>query len=912
MAENKVFLQTARFATNGTRTAPFDKTMSKRQGWSVKVGDSSQAASLSPGPFPLPRTATMADWYWITMAGLMGSATFLLLWHIVACEKRATSRMICIRRRRYKRSTLHVRSTLILRPLIFTLLLLSQHIGHGDGLQLPPSRDVEVQAMYDTTPLSLLCGRLDACFLGASGPAGIVWTDPFAALPPPGNTRLEDLRLRDLLTSFGSLLCAALDARSALAMVSGDGLPSPVSGFECTPVKETVRLADHLPDDMCTARGALSGSPCLPILSVSPPSVDQPGSVSTTETFHLPDQDPPASENHVCKLPFSQKDTDDLFDEWARPGFVDLSGVPGYNKEVHKVLQFPFVHADDDTELYIYTDGSYDKHSQVATWAFVVFALKNHQIFVRDWFADFLVTDPLNPLWIGATQVGIRGAEASALIYAILYTLQCHRTEQIRIFSDALVLVRSTTGHWMLHDDDVIGANLRAVFLAVTVLRTGLKYDLQHVKSHSGIIGNEFADFLAVGVREHKIDARPIPRSYDFWFQGTDPNIRHVWFFFDAMHRQTSLPCISADNMSWTAPKAVSTCDWLPCKPMVDKPPSIDQLELSVKCVQYNVCTLRKPGATSYMREQLEFHGVHLAAFQETRTPSAEIQDSNYIRFISPAIDGHGGSELWFSRTLPFGKRGNDNLFFTRDQFTVVHAEPEVLCVVLTVFDIEFFIVSAHAPHRAHQAPVISTWWQRLRQVLETTGLRRRLLLFIDANAHVGPQDPWIGDHLDDFFDTAGYELLTTCRDFSLCLPSTFASIHHGAASTWHCTDSPHSEIRIDYICSSWDAQLQWVDTWCDMVLDPGHAKLDHIPLFGRFTFSDQATSIQANIPKFDRERIAQASAADWQNFFHAWPEIHWNVSPTEHALIVEQHLHKKIARSFSSSTSTSQGFVFQ
>ena len=37
IAENKAFLQTARFATNGTRITTFDKTMSKRQGWIVKA-----------------------------------------------------------------------------------------------------------------------------------------------------------------------------------------------------------------------------------------------------------------------------------------------------------------------------------------------------------------------------------------------------------------------------------------------------------------------------------------------------------------------------------------------------------------------------------------------------------------------------------------------------------------------------------------------------------------------------------------------------------------------------------------------------------------------------------------------------------------------------------------------------------
>ena len=138
------------------------------------------------------------------------------------------------------------------------------------------------------------------------------------------------------------------------------------------------------------------------------------------ETFHMPDRDPPTQDVSSCKFPFRDRDTEDLLDEWPTLPFVELPRDPGYNTEVLKVLELPFVHADDDQDLYVYTDGSYDKKTQTSSWAFVVFAIQQQQVLVRDWFADFVVYDPMDSMWVGALQVGIRSAEATALIYAIL------------------------------------------------------------------------------------------------------------------------------------------------------------------------------------------------------------------------------------------------------------------------------------------------------------------------------------------------------------------------------------------------------------------------------------------------------------------------------------------------------------
>ena len=659
---------------------PFNKMMELHRwqhidsvGAARLLGDSSQAAALSPGPLPLPRTTSMSDWYWITMSILMWAATFGLLMRICPCEKRAPCRLICIRGRRTKRSCVRCHNPMRLKPIVFTALLLSQHVTTLEGLQLHQAS--QLRSSWDLSQLSI-SPELDP------GPQPVlvahpeVHWDSFARLPPPGNTTGCDIFLTDEGRRFLDFLCEFLESK----LQSKQEVK--VLLLDKALERKQILLADHLPSDRCTDVDG-SGPPFLSVAEVSPVHFAQPEISAQPSIVHLPDQDPSQLHDGMCRFPFNSKDTEDLFVEWDVTPFPDLPPPSDLNTAVNYVLQLPFVHADDDVQLYIYTDGSFDKHTDIATWAFVVFAIEDQQVYVRDWYADFISIDPMDSSWLGVTQVGIRGAEATAIIYAILYAMQSHRAEVVHIFSDALSIVRSTTGHWILQPDDFIGVNLRAVFLAATILRKGLTTDLTHVKSHCGILGNEFADFLAVGIREQRIAPRPVPRAFEYWFQGIDPHIRHVWLVFDLLHRERATPTLNGDVLSWKPPLKTDGCDWLPCKPLHEKATAAKRCDLLIKCVQYNVCTLRKPGATAYMREQLAYYQVHIAAFQESRTPSSEIQDSNFIRLIAPATGGQGGCELWFATHIPLGTHGGERIFFSRSQLIVLHAEAEMLFVVM-------------------------------------------------------------------------------------------------------------------------------------------------------------------------------------------------------------------------------------
>ena len=888
--------------------------------WNLQLRIKSKSAPTEGAldrPPKRPRQS-MHEAYWFTLT--------IFLWIL-------TPAILCIYERehptpkpRRRRSVNAGHARKVVKTLALSLLLLSQH-GHGVwALQHGPIQDLHLHKQFDDTVSQ---------HRNLPTTHRYEWpVSPVQGLPPPGNPQ-ESLETGIKITEQGVYLLqrviqhveyttTARATRDKLLQIarplrrymqtadSSADLPErhPINlqrTLQFDPVKQTIALAEILTEDDCTVHASKHVSPLSPVAATqSPIEIVMPQFAgnpehqgASPETFHMPDRDPPTQDVSSCKFPFRDRDTEDLLDEWPTLPFVELPRDPGYNTEVLKVLELPFVHADDDQDLYVYTDGSYDKKTQTSSWAFVVFAIQQQQILVRDWFADFVVYDPMDSMWVGALQVGIRSAEATALIYAILYTMQRYKAENITIYSDALSLVRSTLGQWKLQDDDRIGLNLRATFLAAKILRKSQLFQVLHVRSHCGIAGNEFADFLAVGVREGRISPRGIPKSFEFWFKDVDPHIRHVWLVFDNVHRHESSMQIANDQMTWGAPSTSKDYDWLPCKPIRDKPSQTAAFELSFTCVQFNVCTLRRAGAVAYMREQLEHHSIHIAGFQETRTPEPDTYDTNFIRLVAPAIGGQGGTEIWISRTLPIGKRDGEPLRVTRSDLLVLHATSEILLVVLTIAGIEILLASAHAPHKAHPAEDITTWWSRFHHLLQLRSRSRKVILLIDANAKVGHADPWTGDILDDYFDLAGEKLLNLCQGLSLRIPSTFSSTHYGSSSTWQSFDLRGGETRIDYICASSDRNIHCTSTWSSNVLDPGHSKADHIPLFGNFVLTEQASFQTCNMPKFDREHIAQATPQEWQLFFEDWPTIPWHISPTEHAGILEKHLHDRLQAVF-------------
>ena len=145
--------------------------------------------------------------------------------------------------------------------------------------------------------------------------------------------------------------------------------------------------------------------------------------------FHLPAQDPCTHGTSKIRMPIDANDTDDLLEPWETTlptPIIDGTASP----HVQATLQIPPAPDGYDEAQYIYTDGSYDRHSapDKATWATVIYTERNGKPFLRDWYADFVSTDMQSPFWFGANKIGIRSAESTAL--SLCLTGYYHATSQ--------------------------------------------------------------------------------------------------------------------------------------------------------------------------------------------------------------------------------------------------------------------------------------------------------------------------------------------------------------------------------------------------------------------------------------------------------------------------------------------------
>lgn len=214
----------------------------------------------------------------------------------------------------------------------------------------------------------------------------------------------------------------------------------------------------------------------------------------------------------------------------------------------------------------IYTDGSYAvREEALATWAFIVYGRPegHDHIHLIDWYGDFITVDPLDTQWVGALRQHIREADTTALIWTALYLLADHKGLHAAIYSDALAVLNAATGKWATKPDEHIGVRFRASFQLPHRVKRSPELQCRHVKSHSGVLGNELVDAIANAIRTASLPCRPPPRHYAGWMQGDPPKIRRSHMLVDAYFKP-ELPQLEGDCWTWTNAEIPATpANWL-------------------------------------------------------------------------------------------------------------------------------------------------------------------------------------------------------------------------------------------------------------------------------------------------------------------------------------------------------------
>ena len=736
--------------------------------------------------------------------------------------------------------------------------------------------------------------------------------DHFQGLRPPGNPKIDDDHLHTALTitEHGRYLLDVIVQHISYEITAHQirekilsaarllqTMPTPVKNDKPPPVVLELDKALFHTADPCTAH-LRSDMPKAHADKVTQPRLKEGASQASIEGF---------GEFRVFVGDDALDDDDGLIVSWpSLPYRNPLEFLEDLPEEFATVLR----NYDDATDqhddyLHIYTDGSAgwfdgDKRS---SWAFIVFKSKDstpntqNMAFV-DWFGNITQEDPMSPDWTGALEHSSRSGEAEAIAWAILWSLQRHPPCHIVIHSDATSVLHATTGQWNFPDDDYLLLRVRALYKVLWTLMTDEYVDIKHVQAHAGYAGNEIVDLIAKKICARQEDARTPSISLAKWMHGHPPLIEWAWTMVDNLYRDGEVPRYEDRHFKWTMWRRPDMqLQWLPNIPPANCVTK-DTSQLCCTIAGYNVGSLKEAAKSAYLRQQLQFYKIAIAALQETRVAYEDAPDSNYMRFIAKANSGIRGCELWISLTLPYNGSEQHPRYFQRKIFQALVAEPQLLLVACDVDELRLLFVTAHAPHQGTGHDKVSMWWENLSRLLSDYGRGRHIVLCIDANARPETTIPHVG-HLGEHEGGLPAQcFVSLLQHHDLFLPSTYPDIHHGPVETWRSNDARYA-ARIDYIAVPLSWQPFAMRSQVHQHLDSGTAGLDH-----------QAVTLQLNgvwvgrsqvqpRPKFDREKISQATPETWKQLFSCWPQVQWEVDPSTHAAVIEAELHRRLEEHF-------------
>ena len=378
----------------------------------------------------------------------------------------------------------------------------------------------------------------------------------------------------------------------------------------------------------------------------------------------------------------------------------------------------------------------------------------------------------------------------------------------------------------------------------------------------------------------------------------------------DFIIRPLELPCLRLDTILFPpADSPHQAPEWLPQARTCATTDTAQSPSLTF--VTYNVHTLKRKGASAFLRDQFESKKIFMAGLQETRISFESTFDSSYLRFCAPADKGQGGTELWIARGVPFALVAGEKCCLRRQDVQVLHADPECLLAEIVMGTLSFLACVAHGPHKGYPAAQIREWWTTFTARVAACRKDRHMICFLDANASVGESPPYFGSEAAQDWDEAGRGLLGFCQAFGLFAPSTCPTLHSGPSNTWTSAKAATHGSRNDYILVDQRWYNQCNGSWVDSFLDAGHQMIDHSAAAISMRLEPELKVIPRRKYLFDRHKILTATQEEWQRFYEDWPTIPWAVDVTEHARQVEEFLQHRLSTFFPKEKAPARNSVF-
>ena len=349
--------------------------------------------------------------------------------------------------------------------------------------------------------------------------------------------------------------------------------------------------------------------------------------------------------------------------------------------------------------LFVFTDGSFSRSSQTSAFAFAVFGWSPSSLSEKHrflgWYGRRTILQEDHPNFTGATKHAVDEAEASALLWALIWLLQSGLRVPCHFCFDSLNIGWGASGRWNVRQGWQQGEKLRQLAQYAEALRTGCPTIFEHVKAHSLQPGNEVVDALAYRLccQDTSASVPEVP-SWTPLFAESCSVLPWAWWisqsYFDASLPNLSQASYCWDYHDWRGVEGVRSLEF-PASSHAG-----GDMAFRLQLATYNVMTLKSfqkegedfagRGAAHLLRQQLHHAGYHIIGLQETRaTQQCTLRSANYLRLISGDMTGRGyrGVELWISTVLPINK-GSDTRFFLRDQdATVVFAEDDLMVATM-------------------------------------------------------------------------------------------------------------------------------------------------------------------------------------------------------------------------------------
>ena len=333
----------------------------------------------------------------------------------------------------------------------------------------------------------------------------------------------------------------------------------------------------------------------------------------------------------------------------------------------------------------------------------------------------------------------------------------------------------------------------------------------RHTKSHQGDPWNELADSLCNFANKRKF---PTFLPYSLLSQS---QLDALEWHIALQQYQVSEQLLSNDYLSGVTP-LVGT-DPYTIAATIDSDTGIDDsfyINNPITIAQYNVCSI----ALAHNRQTLVYNFVALklavSCFQETRTKlCGKYNDKASITCChSPAIDGHGGCEIWINHKIPWSHCDGKQVCVSHDMITVTHADHRLLIVCIKVHRVVVFVVSAHAPHTETEK---ASWWNtfycRMESLYKTS---QHVIVGVDTNneftnSYVGPAS-FVGNIVanKDCTDIQKHVVDVIC-DAKLSVPTTiekYVDDNFASDPTTHTTPDSYHQSAIDHFFTSQTVQV--------------------------------------------------------------------------------------------------------